>query len=355
MIAATFGRHSYYQNLVNHYDQPIKMIDASWGHETGLPTITNRMYWAMRGLGVKLNLPSFELIAHKDPTIFSQTIPIRDMDWASDLDVIHALTNYKIPGAKAKAIMKNSLSSERCKAIMFWSQAAKIGAENLLDFDIDHKSRVIYPASRTKYQKIPTDDIRILFVGRDWERKGGRAIERAITKLCNQYSDISFDIVSDYPIKHPKVRHYSNISQELLDTLFKRADIFLFPTICEIFGVVIVEALSYGLPVIATNEFAIRECIEDYKEGLLIRKRALWYEHNNFAPYRTINEAMQSFTNREEVHLSNDIITKIELLIEDESLRNELGRNAHITCEAKFSPASQRDNFREFVSLIEKG
>ena len=45
---------------------------------------------------------------------------------------------------------------------------------------------------------------------------------------------------------------------------------YLLPTYNEAFGFAILEAMAYGIPVIATNQFAIPEMIEHEKSGLLV-------------------------------------------------------------------------------------
>lgn len=54
---------------------------------------------------------------------------------------------------------------------------------------------------------------------------------------------------------------------------FERADIFIFPTLNDIFGLVNLEAMQYGLPVISTNEGAISEIVDDNISGFLVPKK----------------------------------------------------------------------------------
>ncbi|MEW6334443.1 MAG: glycosyltransferase, partial [Thermodesulfobacteriota bacterium] len=53
---------------------------------------------------------------------------------------------------------------------------------------------------------------------------------------------------------------------ELLDIM----DIFVFPAGDEAFGISVLEAMAMGKPIIATNDAAVPELIEDRKEGLLV-------------------------------------------------------------------------------------
>ena len=54
---------------------------------------------------------------------------------------------------------------------------------------------------------------------------------------------------------------------------FKDTDIFAFPTYNECFGLVLLEAMQYELPVVSTFEGSIRDIVEDGKTGFLVQQR----------------------------------------------------------------------------------
>ena len=59
-----------------------------------------------------------------------------------------------------------------------------------------------------------------------------------------------------------------NLSDSELDFQYKSADFFVYPSLEEGFGIPIVEAMSYGLPVVASNNSAISEVVSKY--GILL-------------------------------------------------------------------------------------
>jgi glycosyltransferase involved in cell wall biosynthesis len=75
------------------------------------------------------------------------------------------------------------------------------------------------------------------------------------------------------------VKFLGKLSAEDLMEEYKRADIFVLPSIVdsrgdtEGLGVVLLEALSFGLPVIASNVGGIPDIVEDGKTGILIPEK----------------------------------------------------------------------------------
>jgi glycosyltransferase involved in cell wall biosynthesis len=54
---------------------------------------------------------------------------------------------------------------------------------------------------------------------------------------------------------------------------FRQSDIFVFPTYSEVFGLVILEAMQFSLPVVATMEGGIPDIIRDGETGFLVEAR----------------------------------------------------------------------------------
>ena len=90
-----------------------------------------------------------------------------------------------------------------------------------------------------------------------------------------------------------------------LNEHYNLADIFVFPTKYEGFGIPVVEAMAAGLPVVPTNTAAGEDAVEPGKNGLLIDDPTSVME----------------------------IAEKMSILIEDENLRKQMGRNARRTAK----------------------
>jgi len=67
-----------------------------------------------------------------------------------------------------------------------------------------------------------------------------------------------------------QVQFYGRISDEALNKLWLDAQIALLPSQYESFGLVHVEAMGYGLPVVACDIVATREVVEADKTAFLV-------------------------------------------------------------------------------------
>lgn len=111
----------------------------------------------------------------------------------------------------------------------------------------------------------------ILFVGLEWERKGGPLLVRAYEKVLKEIPDASLTIVGCSPkISLPNVKIIGPVTPNELETYYEKAAVFCLPTRREPFGIVFLEAMSYSLPVVGTHIGALPEFIIDGENGYLI-------------------------------------------------------------------------------------
>jgi hypothetical protein len=101
---------------------------------------------------------------------------------------------------------------------------------------------------------------RLLFVGVDWERKGGPFVLRAFARLRDAIPRATLDVVGGHPpLQEQGVTAHGMLSpanehhRETIAALFARATCFVMPSRVEPFGIVYVEAASAGVPSIASS------------------------------------------------------------------------------------------------------
>jgi len=146
----------------------------------------------------------------------------------------------------------------------------------------------------------------ILGVGSFIHRKGWDVLikaDRYIEKDVGLYIvggktiDIYTRIIEEYDLKNIHFVEFKNKS-ELAD-YYRMADLFVLPTRYDIWGLVINEAMSYGLPVITTET-----CI---------------------AGVELIDNAINGYIVKNEDYI--DLSEKINLLLKDEALMKKMGKN----------------------------
>jgi glycosyltransferase involved in cell wall biosynthesis len=107
----------------------------------------------------------------------------------------------------------------------------------------------------------------VLFVGGDFERKGGPSLLQALPDGCD------LDIVTKAEIQpRPNVRVHHGLGPNSpgLLRLFEQADVFALPSLGECLAVVLMEATAAGLPVITTGVGALPEAVRPGESGIVI-------------------------------------------------------------------------------------
>ncbi|WP_142859564.1 glycosyltransferase [Salinigranum halophilum] len=123
----------------------------------------------------------------------------------------------------------------------------------------------------------------LLYVGPLSERKGIKYLLTAMDDILEQYSEVGLIIVGGGDKRHLQnlaknlgieshIRFDGFVSEKLLPEYYRAADIFVFPSLLEGFGMVLVEAMASGLPVISTTSSAIPEVVGD--AGILVSPKS---------------------------------------------------------------------------------
>lgn len=189
------------------------------------------------------------------------------------------------------------------------------------------------------------DRLRVLFVGRLEKRKGVDLFLAAAHRLTLEYPDVEFVLAGDNSIpsndgppyqtlfeqRHgrdpasQRVHFLGKISETDLYQEYADCDIFCLPARYESFGLVFLEAMQFGKPVIGTAIGGMTEIIEHGVNGFL-------------APPDDLAA----------------LIDHLRQLIASESLREELGRQSRRRFEERFSVHSMVDNtLRHYARIVE--
>ena len=130
-----------------------------------------------------------------------------------------------------------------------------------------------------------------------------------------EYKDKCFKHAKEIGIKEAII-YKEHIDQKYLPLVYSLADVFLLPTIYEIFGMVMLEAMYFGVPVVTTYNGGSDMLIENEKSGIII---------DNFN--------------------ADEWKDKIVRLLNDESMKNTIIENAKTKIENEFTWDALVDKF----------
>jgi glycosyltransferase involved in cell wall biosynthesis len=171
---------------------------------------------------------------------------------------------------------------------------------------------------------------KVLCVGRLVGAKGQRILIEAVELLRGQGRAVELDLVGDGPDRQAleafvnsrglggAVRFAGSVGQDRIRDFYGAADVFAMASFAEGIPVVLMEAMSMEIPVVATGINGIPELIRDGMDGLLV------------APSDVRGMAWA-----------------IARLMDDEALRETLGKAGRVKVGAEYALAGSADGLLE--------
>lgn len=114
----------------------------------------------------------------------------------------------------------------------------------------------------------------VLYVGRLAPEKNLDLLARAFQAIAAHRPEAKLIVVGEGPLAarwrrdHPEFVFCGARRGEDLAAHYASADLFLFPSLTETFGNVVLEAMASGLPLVGYDDAAVSECVEDGVNGL---------------------------------------------------------------------------------------
>jgi len=230
-----------------------------------------------------LNIKSRPSNAPRDSTIYIWGGLIRSGNFIVDLDNPYSLVGFNLKAMRFwRLIIKRVLLSKRCVEIRCMSRACHKTLGELFGQNVFQKAKVHYPRivqQVTESIKTNESECRFLFIATQFEIKGGEALLRSFSRVYENNNNCRLDIITHLPENYSKlvedcpgiVIHDPIFTrEEIHDGFMMKSDVLLLPTYVDSFGMVALEALSHGLAIIATDVYAIREMVEEGKNGNLL-------------------------------------------------------------------------------------
>jgi len=297
------------------------------------------------------------------------TFTITKKDWIYNGSNFSQLASFDLFGtylsrSSRLQILEKILEKDNCKKIIFPSKA---GSDTLFSYGNMKNKAILEKCAVVPYafrkvddsfiNKERSDKVKLLFIGSQFIRKGGRQVADAFEVLNKKYDDLELNIVSNFAVMEKftdkedtlaikarlsnmkNVNFLSRDRNDVLDHHYPDSDIFVLPTFWESFGFVFVEAMAYGLPVVSTDwPVAVPEIVEDNKSGFLIKIMGSDFMkavENNTNKYNFGGFYMPD--SKFHKYLVNELVDKLSLLIEDSSLRKKMGLAGLNIARSKFS------------------
>jgi glycosyltransferase involved in cell wall biosynthesis len=176
----------------------------------------------------------------------------RDAEWAiADLVMVNSAWSKQ-------ALIRQGVSDEKIVVVPLAYEAKKARGKGL-----KVKKEVFT-------QKQP---LRVLFLGQVILRKGIQYLIEAARMLENE--SVHFDVVGSIGISEAGVKSapsnmtfHGPVNRLETDSFYRSADLFVLPTLSDGFALTQLEAMSHGLPVIATPNCG--EVVSDGLDGLIV-------------------------------------------------------------------------------------
>lgn len=327
------GHHSAYDDLVRfppagvRYEIP-KLVTASDNKLIDVSKKTAfRIYTRLSRSPHAITVPCIpyaQLIHACSGILVKNAFP-----WVIDTEHVASFVGFEAGRLeKVKSKIEDLLASPYCKKIMPWTNAAKFTILNGLDAKaFEDKIEVVYPAiAPLKIQKKPHDRKNLLFISVRFYTKGGKELLKAYNVLRQRY-DVSLTVISDVPeavkraYKDDKNVEFFplNIPRDRIRSqYFSRADIFVLPSYMDSFGMVFLEAMSAGVPIVSTNVFAIPEIIGDAGRTIDASKYSFYGKGGLFA-WKSWEEFSKSAERTQKPEVVADLVREISAILDNRS------------------------------------
>jgi len=161
------------------------------------------------------------------------------------------------------------------KAAMIFTMSDWLKRSLIKDFDIsENKIKTVYAGTNIRLNKFQKyyDGKTIVFIGKNFERKGGKVLLEAFKYVKKEIPESRLIVIgSNIRIDQDGVQVKGIINdKDKITSYLSQASVFALPSFFEPFGIVFAEAFALKTPCIGTNICAMPEIIEDGKGGFLV-------------------------------------------------------------------------------------
>lgn len=277
-----------------------------------------------------------------------------------------------LAGYDYKVFIKNlpeiekQLSSEYCKSIIIHTEDCRKMFKKYFSNKVLNKLELIPPGIKYQdFKKTQTNkkEINFLFVGSrnnpgDFFIKGGLETLESFTQLTKKYDNIKLTMVCEPPadIKEKynsdKIIYLGeSVPYEKMKDIYLNSDIFILPG-HTFFIMAFLEAMSFGLPIIALDTFASSGYIDNNQNGFLIKpSKNIPYNVPEYPVNIRTNEFFNAIRDIDQKVIDR-ICDKSELLINNPALRRKMGQASLNLARTKFSIEKRKQKLKKIFNSI---
>lgn len=347
--------HFAYQELLNHPPDGIKFVNKE-EYLTDYESINYKertLLAKLKSLLGHVPIPTYKHTEHNADLIYaSQLLPLTDTPWICDLEHPSALTRFHqeaLENPIAKRLIRRAILSKQCRAVTTWTERAK---ESLLHIfpEFASKAHVVRPSITPLEVMEDHDPNHLLFVGLIFERKGGREALEAFRIIRKENPKAHLTMITKLPDEYRSLANQEGVTiidkvdrKTLYKDYFAKAGIFFLPTLQDTYGLVFLEAMSCGLPVVTLDDFSTPELIENKKTGIVVKGyETKWFDEHGRKVCKNIHEVIEKHSDAERKRVVQNLASKVL----------ELMRNSR---KAKMMGDAARKRVREGdLSIIER-
>ena len=289
--------------------------------------------------------------ASKDSVIYVFGSLLLNGKFIVELDNPWSLVGYNFNGIKFyKFFIKRILLSSRCIEIRTISEACRNSLKEIFGMSVYRKSRCHYPFMKIKKNNLNEFNkntiTKLLFVSTQFEIKGGYELISTFKKIYEQNTNCNLTIISYIPDKikneinsHKAINFIeSSLDREDIYKIMQKSDVLILPTFYDTFGMVVLEALSHSLAIVANDIYAINEMCINNVNGILIDPPISCWSNN--LPSKVILERKNFKEELKKINKSeykNKLFSAINKIVGDRDLLYKFRKNSEKIFIEKFN------------------
>lgn len=206
-----------------------------------------------------------------------------------------------------------------------------------------------------KELKIPEDSIVLMFRSDKSKFKGLDTIKKALTDLKSEKKIVLLTVAEKGLLKEFKnkfyIKEYGWLKNDnLLAKLYQASDLFLMPSSQEAFGMMAIEAMSCGLPVLAINGTSLEDVINSPNCGLAVDSKDYSFELQRLInnPIEIKNRAANSLIFAQEKYNKDVYLNKMIGIYKEVIANHNPSEEAKMVAEQLFKYAKNTELKKRF-------